>query len=46
MKKLLYINNYHCTTEQNPDYPNNRAVLAIENIKRIYAECLQDDDFL
>lgn len=43
---LSDIDDYEHYCDFHPDYPNNRAVLAIENIKRIYAECLQDDDFL
>ena len=43
---LSDIDDYEHYCDFHPDYPNNRAVLAIENIKRIYAECLQNDDFL
>ena len=43
---LTDIDDYEHYCDSHPDYPNNRAVLAIENIKRVYAECLQDDDFL
>ena len=43
---LTDIDDYEHYCNSHPDYPNNRAVLAIENIKRIYAECLQNDDFL
>ena len=34
----------YCRTH--PDYPNNRAVLAISNIKRVYEERMQKHDFL
>ena len=43
---LSDIDDYEHYCDLHPDYPNNRAVLAIKNIKRVYAECLQDDDFL
>ena len=35
MKKLLYINNYHCTTKQNPDYPNNH-LWAADKLSEIF----------
>lgn len=31
---------------QHPEYPNNRAVLAIENIRDVYKERLRKHDFL
>lgn len=34
----------YCATH--PEYPNNRAVLAIENIKQVYKQCLQKNSFL
>ena len=43
---LTDIDDYEHYCNSHPNYPNNRAVLAIENIKRVYAECLQEDDFL
>ena len=43
---LSDIDDYEHYCDTHPDYPNNRAVLAIENIKRVYAECLKNDDFL
>ena len=43
---LSDIDDYEQYCDLHPEYPNNRAVLAIKNIKRVYAECLQDDDFL
>ena len=35
MKKLLYINNYHCITKQNPDYPNNH-LWAADKLSEIF----------
>ena len=35
MKKLLYINNYHCTTKQQSDYPNNH-LWAADRLSEIY----------
>ena len=43
---LSDIDDYEHYCDTHPDYPNNRAVLAIEIIKRVYAECLKNDDFL
>ena len=37
---------YEKYCREHPDYPNNRAVLAIENIRDIYKERLQKHDFL
>lgn len=31
---------------EHPKYPNSKAVLAIENIKRVYAKCKNEDSFL
>ena len=31
---------------EHPEYPNNRAVLAIENIREVYKERLKKHDFL
>lgn len=36
--------NQYC--DKNPGFKNNRAVHAIENINRVYAEALKSNDFL
>ena len=38
---LTDIDAYETYCETHPDYENNRAVLAVSNIKRVYAERLQ-----
>ena len=43
---LAEIDAYERFCEDHPDYPNNRAVLAIENIQENYKERLQKRDFL
>lgn len=43
---LAEIDAYERYCEENPDYPNNRAVLAIENIRDNYKERLKRHDFL
>ena len=43
---LAEIDAYERFCEDHPDYPNNRAVLAIENIQENYKERLQKHDFL
>lgn len=42
---LEAIDVYEDFCRNNPDYPNNKAVLAIENIKRIYTEAFKENDF-
>lgn len=37
---------YNAYCKANPSYENNRGVQAIENIERIYQQCLRDNDFL
>ena len=45
--EILYsVTYYERYCEDHPKYENNRAVLAIENIKRVYRECLETNDFL
>ena len=45
--EILYsITCYERYCVDHPKYENNRAVLAIENIKRVYKECLETSDFL
>ncbi|NCE65390.1 hypothetical protein D1159_12585 [Pseudoflavonifractor sp. 524-17] len=43
---LAKIDDYERYCEEHPDYPNNRAVLAIENIREVYRERLKKRDFL
>ncbi|MCI8441702.1 MAG: hypothetical protein HFG27_04105 [Provencibacterium sp.] len=43
---LAEIDAYEDYCRTHPDYPNNRAVLAIENIRGNYREHLQKHDFL
>ena len=43
---LSDIDAYENYCEGHPDYPNNRAILAIETIKANYKERLQKHDFL
>ena len=42
----LDIDTYRRYCDDHPDYKNNRAVMAIANIERVYAECLRKHDFL
>lgn len=43
---LAEIDAYESYCDEHPDYPNNRAVLAIQNIKGNYQARLQKHDFL
>lgn len=43
---LAEIDAYEDFCRDHPDYPNNRAVLAIENIREVYRERLKKHDFL
>ncbi len=43
---LKDIDHYEVYCKKHPEFPNNEAVLAIENIKRCYAKCQQEKDFL
>lgn len=40
------IDNYEKFCKNNPDFPNNKAVLAIKNIKDVYDKCVEENDFL
>lgn len=42
----LDIDTYRRYCDTHKDYKNNRAVMAIANIERVYKECLEDNDFL
>lgn len=43
---LAEIDDYEDYCGKHPDYPNNRAVLAVENIREVYKERLKQRDFL
>ena len=43
---LTEIDAYEEYCREHPDYPNNRAVLAIENIREVYKERQKKHDFL
>ena len=43
---LASIDAYEAYCKSDLDYPNNRAVLAIENIREVYRERLEKHDFL
>lgn len=43
---LAEIDAYEDYCREHPEYPNNRAVLAIENIREVYKERLKLHDFL
>lgn len=40
------IDMYNDYCREHPKYPNSKAVLAIANIKRVYAKCKDEDSFL
>lgn len=45
--EVMYsINCYERFCKEHPKYENNRAVLAIENVKRVYRKCMENHDFL
>lgn len=39
-------NTYEQYCRKNPDFQNSKAVLAIENIERVYRECMKEGNFL
>ena len=43
---LAEIDAYEKYCADHPDYPNNRAILAIENIRETYKDRLREHDFL
>ena len=43
---LAEIDAYEDYCREHPEYPNNRAVLAIENIREVYKDRLKKHDFL
>lgn len=40
------VNAYENYCRKNPDFRNGKAVLAIENIERVYRECMKEGNFL
>lgn len=40
------IDNYRNYVAKHPEYKNNKSVLAIGNIERVYEMCLEQNDFL
>ncbi len=43
---LLMVDRYENYCRTHPNYQNNRAVLAIENIKRVYQQSVEENSFL
>lgn len=43
---LSDIDEYEKYCKEHPEYPNNKAVIAIEHVKKIYQERLEKNDFL
>lgn len=43
---LLDVDEYEKYCTLHPEYPNNRAELAMENIKRVFQECEEKNNFL
>lgn len=40
------IDTYEDYCDEHPRYANNKAIMAIENVKRCYEQCLKQHDFL
>lgn len=40
------VNAYEQYCRKNPDFQNGKAVMAIENIERVYRECMREGNFL
>ena len=40
------IDTYEDYCRNNPDYSNNKAIISIKNIKKVYDECLQKQSFI
>ena len=40
------ITEYKRYCDEHPDFPNDKAVLAIERVEQIYRKCLEENDFL
>lgn len=45
IEALSKIDFYECYCREHPEYENNLAVLAIQNIERVYSEKLEKHDF-
>lgn len=43
---LADIDKYEDFCDDHPRYPNSKALLAIENVKRCYEQCLKEHNFL
>ena len=43
---LAEIDAYEEYCRSHPEYPNNRAVIAIDNVRDVYKERLKKNDFL
>lgn len=43
---LSDIDSYEDYSRSNPEFPNSKAVLAIENVKRCYKKCSEERSFL
>lgn len=42
---LVAIDGYEKFCKDNPNYPNNKAVMAIKNVKEVYQKAYQKNDF-
>lgn len=42
---LLAIDKYEDFCQAHPEYPNNKCLIAIENVERVYKECLENNSF-
>lgn len=42
---LSAIDGYEAFCREHPDYPNNKALLAIENVKNVYRETFSKNNF-
>lgn len=42
---LLCIDKYEDFCQAHPEYPNNKCLIAIENVERVYRECLESNSF-
>ena len=40
------IDRYRRFCDKNPDFKNNKAVMAIQNIERVYEMCMEQNNFL
>ena len=42
---LTAIDRYETYCNEHPDYPNNKCRLAIQNVERVYKDCLEKNSF-